>query len=390
MTLTPQIPPPRNQHDIARFEPTTQDAVILGIESSCDETAAAVLRRTKTGAIHLLSSIIASQDKHHRPFGGVVPEIAARAHLSVIETIIERAVTEAKIEYSDLSAIAATSGPGLIGGVITGLLSAKGLALSLNIPLIAVNHLEGHALSPNLSAPCPFPYLLLLVSGGHTQLLSVSGIGQYTKLGSTVDDAAGEAFDKSAKVMGLGFPGGPKIEQMAKSGRPDAFDLPRPFYKKEHANFSFSGLKTAVARAYERSDKSDTARADLSASFQQTICDVLKDRTKTAMHLFKQQLNSTESEIAPYRFVVAGGVAANKAIREALDQLCQEEGFNLMAPPLKFCTDNAAMIALAGAERLALGHTDSLDVKARPRWPLDTFAAHNNPSSGSGKNGPKS
>lgn len=390
MTITPLI-----NDDIAQFSLPIQDAVILGIESSCDETAASVLRRNPDGALTLLSSIIASQDEAHRPFGGVVPEIAARAHLNVIEDIIDRAVIEAKIDYTDLSAIAATSGPGLIGGVITGLMSAKGLALALNIPLLAVNHLEGHALSPNLAAPCPFPYLLLLVSGGHTQLLSVKGVGDYTKLGSTVDDAAGEAFDKSAKVMGLGFPGGPKVEHAAKSGNPDAFKLPRPFYKKNHANFSFAGLKTAVARAYDASDKTDKARADLSASFQKTVCDVLQDRTKAAMTLFKDEqykdeLDQDSAQDTPHRFVVAGGVAANRAIRTALNTLCEREGFTLLAPPLKFCTDNAAMIALAGAERFALGQSDTLSVKARPRWPLDAISAKNNPSSGSGKNGPKS
>jgi len=384
------INPAHKIDDIAHNTPRLQDALILGIESSCDETAASVLRRTQDGKITLLSSIIASQDEAHRPFGGVVPEIAARAHLSVIEDILDQAMTEAGVEYTDLSAIAATSGPGLIGGVITGLMGAKGLALALDIPLIAVNHLEGHALSPNLAAPCPFPYLLLLVSGGHTQLLSVKGVGDYTKLGSTVDDAAGEAFDKSAKVMGLGFPGGPRVEQAAKKGDPSAFKLPKPFYKKDHANFSFAGLKTAVARAFEASDKSDTARADLCASFQKTVCDVLQDRTHVAMKLFKAGLNTTEKAEPKHRFVVAGGVAANRAIRTALDDLCEREGFTLMAPPLKFCTDNAAMIALAGAERFALGYTDSLSVKARPRWPLDEISAKNNPSSGSGKNGPKS
>lgn len=384
-------PAPSLSDDIACSDPVLQDTLVLGIESSCDETATAVLRRAPDGTLTLLSSIIASQDAAHRPFGGVVPEIAARAHLTVIESLIERAVLDSGVSYSDLSAIAATSGPGLIGGVITGLMSAKGLALSLNIPLIAVNHLEGHALSPNLSQPCPFPYLLLLVSGGHTQLLSVNGVGDYTKLGSTVDDAAGEAFDKSAKVMGLGFPGGPKVEHAAQSGDANAFALPRPFYGKDHADFSFAGLKTAVARAYAASDQTPKAQADLSASFQKTVCEVLVDRTKRAMTMFKDSLPSdTENPQKPFRFVVAGGVAANRAIRAALDALCEDESFELLAPPLKFCTDNAAMIALAGAERFALGYTDPLSVKARPRWPLDEIAAEENPSSGSGKQGPRS
>ena len=368
--------------------PVQDKALILGIESSCDETAASVLRREADGSVEILSSIIASQDEKHAPFGGVVPEIAARAHMQKLDSIIERAVTEAKVDYTELSAIAATSGPGLIGGVIAGLLGAKGLAMSLGVPLIAVNHLEGHALSPKLAGACPFPYLLLLISGGHTQLLSVKGLGDYTRLGSTVDDAAGEAFDKSAKVMGLGFPGGPKVEQTAKSGDPEAVKLPRPFKGKDHANFSFAGLKTAVARAYEASDKSERAQADLCASFQQAVCDVFKDRTQRAMELFRKEIGA-ESE-AEQRFVVAGGVAANQKIRGALIELCAQNNFSFLAPPLKYCTDNAAMIALAGAEHYALGNFDAMDVKARPRWPLDGDSAAHNPASGFGKKGPKS
>jgi len=334
--------------------PVQDKALILGIESSCDETAASVLR----------------------------------AHMQKLDTIIDRAVTEAEVDYTDLSAIAATSGPGLIGGVIAGLLGAKGLAMSLDVPLIAVNHLEGHALSPKLAGECPFPYLLLLISGGHTQLLSVKSLGDYTRLGSTVDDAAGEAFDKSAKVMGLGFPGGPKVEQTAKSGNPEVVKLPRPLKGKDHANFSFAGLKTAVARAYEASDKSEQAQADLCASFQEAVCDVFKDRTKRAMQLFREEIGA-EADV-PQRFVVAGGVAANQKIRGALIELCEENKFSFLAPPLKFCTDNAAMIALAGAEHYALGNFDGMDVRARPRWPLDGDSAKHNPASGFGKKGPKS
>jgi len=278
---------------------------VLGIESSCDETAASVLRRHKDGTLTLLSSIIASQDEEHAKFGGVVPEIAARAHMNKIDSIIEQAIETSGVNYSDLSAVAATSGPGLIGGVIAGLMAAKGLAMSLDIPLIAVNHLEGHALSPRLAGECAFPYLLLLVSGGHTQLLSVKGLGDYERLGSTVDDAAGEAFDKTAKVMGLGFPGGPNVERMAKLGDPKAVKLPRPFHGKDHANFSFAGLKTAVARAWEASAKSQTDAHN-----------VLTDRTGRAMTLF---LDSQPPTDTPHRFVVAGGVAANKAIRSSLE-----------------------------------------------------------------------
>ena len=360
---------------------------VLGIESSCDETAASVLRRHKDGTLTLLSSIIASQDEEHAKFGGVVPEIAARAHMNKIDYIIEQAIETSGVNYSDLSAVAATSGPGLIGGVIAGLMAAKGLAMSLDIPLIAVNHLEGHALSPRLAGECAFPYLLLLVSGGHTQLLSVKGLGDYERLGSTVDDAAGEAFDKTAKVMGLGFPGGPNVERTAKLGDPKAVKLPRPFHGKDHANFSFAGLKTAVARAWEASPKTQTDAHNIAASFQATVCDVLTDRTGRAMTLF---LDSQPPTDTPHRFVVAGGVAANKAIRSSLETLCEKHGFDLKAPPLIYCTDNAAMIALAGAERLIRGEVDDLSVKAQPRWPLDAGAAKANPASGSGRKGPKS
>jgi len=359
--------------------------IILGIESSCDETAAAVLTRGPEGQTDIRSSIIASQDDAHRPFGGVVPEIAARAHMQKIDHIIDQAVSDAGIEYDDISAIAATSGPGLIGGVIAGLLSAKGLALSLGKPLIAVNHLEGHALSPRLSAPCPFPYLLLLVSGGHTQLLSVNGLGDYERLGSTVDDATGEAFDKTARVMNLGFPGGPAVESIAKTGDPNAVKLPRPFRGKDHANFSFAGLKTAVARAYEASSKTEQAKADIAASFQKAVCDVLVERTGKAMDMFTEGALSEPKR----RFVIAGGVAANQAIRSSLERLSYEKGFSLTAPPMKFCTDNAAMIALAGIEHYIEGRFAPLDVAARPRWPLDSAAAASNPASGFGKKGPK-
>lgn len=367
--------------------PHKSRSLVLGIESSCDETAASVLSKSAKGEIEILSSIIASQDSDHAPYGGVVPEIAARAHMNKIDTIIDQAMSASGVDYSELDAIAATAGPGLIGGVIAGLLSAKGLALSLNVPLIGVNHLEGHALSPRLAAPTPFPYLLLLVSGGHTQLLAVKGLGDYERLGSTIDDAAGEAFDKTARVMNLGFPGGPFVEKTAQKGDPKAVSLPRPLRGKPGADFSFAGLKTAVARAFEASDKTGKAKTDIAASFQAAVCDVLTDRTRNAMNMFK---NKVEADGHPYRFVVAGGVAANTAIRESLSTLCDEQGFTLTAPPLKFCTDNAAMIALAGLAHFERSEFDSLDVKARPRWPLDKIAAANNPASGFGKKGPKS
>ena len=369
----------------APMQATKQSLTILGIESSCDETAAAVLRENKDGSLSLLSSIVASQNDAHRPFGGVVPEIAARAHMLKLDGIIQRAIEVAEIDYSELSAIGATAGPGLIGGVIAGLMSAKGLAMSLDIPLIAVNHLEGHALSPRLTEPCAFPYLLLLVSGGHSQLLAVNGLGDYTRLGSTIDDAAGEAFDKTAKVMGLGFPGGPRVEDWAAKGNPDSIKLPRPMIGRDGADFSFAGLKTAVARAWDASDKSDKAKANLAASFQRAIADVMADRTTNAMNTYKQSAGN-----GPHRLVVAGGVAANTELRARLKELCQKHSFQFIAPPLKFCGDNAAMIALAGLERFKAGKSDDLSVKARPRWPLDAEAAAQNPASGFGKKGPKS
>jgi len=366
-----------------------ESVLVLGIESSCDETAASIVRRHKGGRVDVLSSLVASQNEAHAPYGGVVPEIAARAHMQKIESLIAGAVEAADIAWADLDAVAATAGPGLIGGVITGLLAAKGLAVSLDIPLIGVNHLEGHALSPRLTQDCPFPYLLLLVSGGHTQLLSVDGVGDFTRLGSTVDDAAGETFDKTAKIMGLGFPGGPALERMAAFGNPKAIPLPRPFKGKPHADFSFSGLKTATARAFDKlGNTCEQGKADLAASFQRAVSDVLCDRTNNAMDMFTKSHNQSGKD--PYRFVVAGGVAANTSIREALENLCADKGFTLTAPPLKYCGDNGAMIALVGAERLLLGQVDTLDVKARPRWPLDMGSATKNPASGHGKKGPKS
>ena len=359
---------------------TEPQTLILGVESSCDETAAAVIG-SRDG---LLSNIVASQDAAHRPYGGVVPEIAARAHMSVIDRIIDRAVSESGRNYSDLSAVAATSGPGLIGGVITGLMAAKGLATALGVPLIAVNHLEGHAVSARLTEDCPYPFLLLLVSGGHSQLLEVRGLGDYARLGSTIDDAAGEAFDKTAKVMGLGFPGGPQVERWARDGDPSAISLPRPLLDRDSCDFSFAGLKTAVARAYAASDKTDGAKADLAASFQRALGDCLMDRTARAMTRFAARHDG------PHRFVVAGGVAANAELRARLSETSQSHGFTPLYPPLRFCGDNAAMIAQAGLERFEAGRVDPLSAPARPRWPLDGEAAATAPKSGSGRKGPKS
>ncbi|UZK65172.1 tRNA (adenosine(37)-N6)-threonylcarbamoyltransferase complex transferase subunit TsaD [Sphingomonas sp. M1-B02] len=330
-------------------------ALILGIESSCDETAAALVTSDRV----ILAHKLAGQEAAHRPFGGVVPEIAARAHVEILAPLIEAALDEAGVTLSEVDAIAATAGPGLIGGVMVGLVTGKALALAAGKPLVAVNHLEGHALSPRLIDPdLAFPYLLLLVSGGHCQLLLVEGAGRYRRLATTIDDAAGEAFDKTAKLLGLGFPGGPAVEAAAALGNPRAVPLPRPLVGSAEPHFSFAGLKSAVARAV-----GDHSASDLAASFQQAVIDCLIDRTRRALQ-----------SVQPTALVVAGGVAANQSVRAALESLAAEFGLRFVAPPLWLCTDNAAMIGWAGAERLALGLTDPLDFPARPRWPLDPGA----------------
>ncbi len=332
--------------------------IILGIESSCDETAAALV----TGDRQILSHRLAGQEAAHRPFGGVVPEIAARAHVEALEPLVAAALDEAGLGLADVDAIAATAGPGLIGGVMVGLVTAKALAMAADKPLIAVNHLEGHALSPRLADPdLRFPYLLLLVSGGHCQLLLVEGVGRYRRLATTIDDAAGEAFDKTAKLLGLGFPGGPAVERAAAEGNASAVPLPRPLVGSAEPHFSFAGLKSAVLRAR---DAGVHRPQDIAASFQQAVVDCLVDRTRRA-------IARTPGATA---LVVAGGVAANGAIRAALQALAAQHGLPFSAPPLWLCTDNAAMIAWAGAERFAAGLTDPLDVAARPRWPLDPDA----------------
>ena len=336
--------------------------IVLGIESSCDETAAALVDSDR----RILAQRIASQDDEHRPYGGVVPEIAARAHAERLTPLISATLADAGLVLSDLDAIAATAGPGLIGGVMVGLVSAKALAMASDKPLIAINHLEGHALSPRLADPAlKFPYLLLLVSGGHCQLLGVEGVGRYRRLATTIDDAVGEAFDKSAKVLGLGFPGGPALERAARAGNPARFTLPRPLAGSDEPHFSFAGLKSAVLRA-RATLAEPTAQdiADLAASFQQAACDCLTDRTARAIAAFPQAT----------ALVVAGGVAANQAIRSALAALAAAHGVPFAAPPLWLCTDNGAMIAWAGIERLALGDIDDLHAPARPRWPLDPAA----------------
>jgi N6-L-threonylcarbamoyladenine synthase len=337
-------------------------SLILGIESSCDETAVALVRSDRS----IVAQAVASQDAAHRPFGGVVPELAARAHADRLAPMVEAVLGEAGITLADVDAIAATAGPGLIGGVMVGLVTGKALAFAAGKPLIAVNHLEGHALSPRLAdASLDFPYLLLLVSGGHCQLLGVEGVGRYRRLATTIDDAVGEAFDKTAKVLGLGFPGGPAVERAAATGNPQRFSLPRPLVGSDEPHFSFAGLKSAVLRQWQAlPNPGDTERADLAAAFQQAATDCLTDRTARAISAFPQAT----------ALVVAGGVASNQAIRTALSALAARHGLPFVAPPLWLCTDNAAMIAWAGAERLALGDTDSLEAPARPRWPLDPDA----------------
>ena len=331
--------------------------VILGLESSCDDSAVAVV----TADRRILAQAVVGQNSAHQPYGGVVPEIAARAHVEILPSLISQVLADAKLSIHDVDAIAATAGPGLIGGVMVALLAGKGLALAAGKPLLAVNHLEGHALSPRLADPdLEFPYLLLLVSGGHCQLLEVSGVGAYRRLATTIDDAAGEAFDKGAKLLGLPYPGGPAIEQLARDGDPRAVTLPRPLVGSGEPHFSFAGLKSAVQRAVVSGDFSP---ADIAASFQQAVVDCLVDRTRLAL----------EAGGAP-TLVVAGGVAANQAIRKALQELASRFGRRFSVPPGWLCTDNASMIAWAGAERLARGDRDALDAPARARWPLDETA----------------
>jgi N6-L-threonylcarbamoyladenine synthase len=340
-------------------------ALILGLESSCDETAASVVRSDRT----ILSHALAGQEDHHRAFGGVVPEIAARAHTELMMPLVETALKDARLSLDDIDAIAATAGPGLIGGVMVGLVTAKALAMAADKPLIAVNHLEGHALSPRLvDNSLEFPYLLLLVSGGHCQLLRVNGVGDYNRLATTIDDAVGEAFDKTAKILDLGFPGGPAVERAAKTGDAKAVPLPRPLKGADEPHFSFAGLKSAVVRAH---DTGQYRTQDIAASFQQAVVDCLKDRLEYSL-----------SRMQPVAaLVVAGGVAANMAIRDMLEQVAHAHDMRFVAPPLWLCTDNGAMIAWTGAERFAAGLTDGLDFVARPRWPLDANAA---PARGAG------
>ncbi|MFN0219353.1 MAG: tRNA (adenosine(37)-N6)-threonylcarbamoyltransferase complex transferase subunit TsaD [Hyphomicrobium sp.] len=351
---------------------------VLGIETSCDETAAAVVTRSADGAGRVLSSIVRAQFEQHRIYGGVVPEIAARAHVGLLDEIIAAALAEAGVALSEVDAVAATSGPGLIGGLIVGAITGKALALASGKPFLAINHLEAHALTCGLADGVRPPYLMLLVSGGHTQLLFVEAVGRYRRLATTIDDALGEAFDKSAKLLDLPMPGGPAVEQAAQLGNPRRFKLPRPMLGREEPHFSFAGLKTAVRHAAQPlAPLTMVDVADLCASFQAAACDSVADRVAHAMRRIAGEM----PDPARRPFVVAGGVAANKVLRAALVRVAEDFGYSFHAPPLELCTDNGAMIAWAGAERLAIGHSDRLDAPVRPRWPLDPDAA---PAHGAG------
>jgi N6-L-threonylcarbamoyladenine synthase len=356
---------------------------ILGIESSCDDTGAAIVRGD-AGAARVLSNVVMGQAELHAAFGGVVPEIAARAHAEKVDLAVRQALSEAMVSLSDIDAVAVTAGPGLIGGVLSGVMCAKGIAAARGLPLIGVNHLAGHALTPRLTDGLAFPYLMLLVSGGHCQFLIVRGPDDFTRLGGTIDDAPGEAFDKVARLLALPQPGGPSVEARAKEGDPKRFRFPRPLLDREGCDMSYSGLKTAVLRARDEvmTDNTLTAQnqADLCAGFQEAVCAVLAEKTRRALAVYMAE-NPSQPMIA-----VAGGVAANQAIRGALTTVAAEAGAGFTAPPLSLCTDNGAMIAYAGLERFAAGETDGMDLQARPRWPLDKTAA---PLVGSGKKGAK-
>lgn len=363
----------------------TGPLLILGIESSCDDTAAALVRGNAWGGAQILSSIVAGQAELHANFGGVVPEIAARAHAEKIDHCVEQALAAAQVSLSEVDAIAVTAGPGLIGGVVSGVMFAKGIAAATGKPLIGVNHLSGHALTPRLTEVLAYPYLMLLVSGGHCQFLIVHGAENFERLGGTIDDAPGEAFDKVARLLGLGQPGGPAIEMMAKNGDPKRFVLPRPLLDRADCDMSFSGLKTATLRArdallVDQGGLYVQDQHDLAAGFQAAVVDVLREKSRRAL------LRYTALESDALGFAVAGGVAANVAIRAALQEVATAAGAAFVAPPLNLCTDNAAMIAYAGLEQLALRGPDGLDLSSRPRWPLDQAQA---PMLGSGKKGAK-
>jgi N6-L-threonylcarbamoyladenine synthase len=356
--------------------------IVLGIETTCDETAAAVVERFEDGRGKILSNVVLSQVREHAAFGGVVPEIAARAHVEALDGVIAAAMHRSGAGWQDLDAIAVTAGPGLIGGLLVGTMTARAISLAQKIQLLPLNHLEGHALTATLTDQVPFPYALLLVSGGHTQLVAVEGVGRYRRLGSTIDDALGEAFDKTAKLLGLPYPGGPNVERTARHGDPQRFSLPRPLRGLPGCDFSFSGLKTAVRLAAEaQAPLSDKDVADLAASFQAAAIDVVEQRTRAGLELFLDVVG-----VAPSSLVVAGGVAANAALRERLTRLAAGAGVRFIAPPARLCTDNGAMIAWAGCERLAAGLPTDPKLPARARWPLDETAE---PLVGGGRKGPR-
>ena len=343
--------------------------LILGIESSCDETAASIITENEQGNPVVLSNIVSSQVEVHREFGGVVPELAARSHVEKIDWIVQKAIDDSGRKIEEIDAVASTAGPGLIVCLSVGLSFGKAFASALNKPFIAVNHLEGHALSPKLNSELNYPYLLLLISGGHSQFLNVQGLGKYKRLGTTIDDALGEAFDKTAKLLGVEFPGGPQIEILAEKGDPNKYDLPKPIFNKGGCNLSFAGLKTAILRI-AKNIKTEQEKFDLAASFQKTVEEILYKKTKIAFSEFEKQ-NNLKDKI----FVVAGGVAANKNIRSILTGLCKEESYTSIFPPIEFCGDNAAMIAMVGLEKFKLNQFSNLEHPAKPRWPLDESAA---------------
>ena len=342
--------------------------LILGIESSCDETAASLITENEQGIPLILSNIISNQVDVHKEFGGVVPELAARSHIEKIDWIVQKAINDSGRKINEIDAVASTAGPGLIVCLSVGLSFGKAFASSLNKPFIAVNHLEGHALSPKLNSKLNYPYLLLLISGGHSQFLNVQGLGKYKRLGTTIDDALGEAFDKTAKLLNIEFPGGPQIEILAEKGNPNKYDLPKPIFNKGGCNLSFAGLKTAVLKITKKI-KTEQEKFDLAASFQKTVEEILQKKTKIAFKEFETQNNLKEKN-----FVVAGGVAANKKIRSMLIKLCKEENYQSIFPPIELCGDNAAMIAMVGLEKFKLKKFDNLDYPAKPRWPLDETA----------------
>ena len=340
---------------------------VLGIESSCDETAVSIVRLKDKKDGEILSNIVFSQIDEHLPYGGVVPEIASRSHVESLGPLIDRALNEASLKLSNIDGIAATAGPGLVGGLIVGLTTAKGISLGANIPLVGVNHLEGHALTPLLTNKISFPYILLLISGGHTQLILVKDLGEYIQLGTTLDDAVGEAFDKAAKFLDLGYPGGPALEKISKEGSKNRFNFPRPLLKSQDCNFSFSGLKTSLIREVKEIEPlTQNDLADLASSYQQAIIDCLKAKSDRAISIAKDEYKDLHINY----FVASGGVASNKAIGESLNELAVENNMEFVAPPIKFCTDNAAMIAWAGGLRLLSGQKDNLEISVKSRWPL--------------------